>query len=94
MRHWLHSERRLQFGNFYQLRNFLRMEPAMFDKLLHRIRPRIAKQDTWYRQAIEPGIKLALTRRHIATGDTSYSYIWLVVQISFLYPLHLFRVAY
>ena len=82
MRPWLHSERRLQFGHFYRLmeelrledggsfRNFLRMEPAMFDELLHRIRPRIAKQDTWYRQAIDPGLKLALTLRHLATGDT------------------------
>ena len=106
VRPWLHSERRLQFGHFYRLmeelrledgdsfRNFLNMEPAMFDVLLHRIRPRIAKQYTWYRQAIEPGIKLALTLRHLATGDTSYTYIWLVVQISFLYPLHLFRVTY
>ena len=67
VRPWLHSERRLQFGHFYRLmeelrdgdsfRNFLRMEPAMFDELPHRIRPRIAKQDTWYCQAIEPGIK-------------------------------------
>ena len=64
----------------------------MFDELLNRIRPRIAKQDTWYRQAIDPGLKLALTLRPLATGDT-YTYIWLVVQISFLYPLHLFGVA-
>ena len=54
----LHSERRLQFDYFYRIleelrledgdsfRNFRRMEPAMFDELLHRIRPRIAKQDT------------------------------------------------
>ena len=91
MRPWLHSERRLQFGNFYRLmeelrledgdsfRNSLLMEPAMFDELLHRIRPRIAKQDTWYPQAIDPGLKLALILRHLATGDTytslSYDFI-------------------
>ena len=82
VRPWLHSERRLQFGHFYRLmeelrledggsfRNFLRMEPAMFDELLHRIRPRKAKQDTWYLQAIDPGLKLVPTLRHLATGDT------------------------
>lgn len=86
------EELRLEDGDSF--RNFLRMESAMFDELLHRIRPRTAKEDTWYRQAIEPGIKLALTLRHLATGDTSYTYIWLLVQISFLYPLHLLRVAY
>ena len=64
----------------------------MFDELLNRIRPRIAKQDNWYCQSIDPGLKLALTLSHLATGDT-YTYIWLVVQISFLYPLHLFGMA-
>ena len=34
-----------------------RMELAMFDELLHKFRPRSAKQNTWYRQAICPGQK-------------------------------------
>ena len=70
MRPWLDADRRLQYGHFYRLmeesrledgdsfRNFLRMEPAMFDELLHRIRPRIFKQNTWYQQAIDPGLRM------------------------------------
>lgn len=49
--------------------NFLRMPPVMFDELLARLVPLITKQDTNYRNAIEPGLKLAMTIRHLATGD-------------------------
>ena len=82
----LDSERSLRYGHFYRLmeelrqeegdsfRNFLWMERAIIDELLHRIRSRpgarIAKQNTWYRLAIDPGLKLALTLRHLTTGDT------------------------
>lgn len=44
----------------------------MFDKLLNRIRPRIAKHNTCYQQALDPGLKLAVTLRYLASGD-SYS---------------------
>ena len=84
VRPWLDADRRLQYGHFHRLMeelrledtgsftNFLRMEPAVFDELLNRIKPRITKQDTWYRKALDPGLKLAVTLRHLASGD-SYS---------------------
>ena len=50
-------------------KNFVRMEPAMFQELLERLTPRIAKKDTWYRRSLPPGLKLAITFRHLATGD-------------------------
>ena len=50
--------------------NFLRITPPMFDELLQRIIPLIEKQDTNYRKALEPGMKLAITLRHFATGDS------------------------
>jgi len=49
--------------------NFLRMPPAMFDELLTRVGPRITKQQTFYRDPLEPGMRLALTLRHLASGS-------------------------
>jgi hypothetical protein len=49
--------------------NFMRMSPEMFDEVLRRVGPRIQKQDTHYRNALEPGLKLAITLRHLASGD-------------------------
>ena len=44
-------------------RNFIRMDFAMFDELLERLSPRIAKKNTFYRETISPGIRLAITLR-------------------------------
>ncbi|XP_041369942.1 uncharacterized protein LOC121383910 [Gigantopelta aegis] len=41
----------------------------MFDELLARVGPRITKQQTWYREPLEPGMKLALTLCHLASGS-------------------------
>ncbi|XP_014664080.1 PREDICTED: uncharacterized protein LOC106806600 [Priapulus caudatus] len=49
--------------------NFLRMLLEMFDELLVRIGPRIQKQDTRYREALEPELKLAVTIRYLASSD-------------------------
>ena len=51
--------------------NFVRMEPVSFQELLMRVGPRITKRTTWFREPLEPGLKLAITLRHLATG---YSY--------------------
>jgi len=50
--------------------NFLRITPRMFDELLERIIPFIEKRNTRFRQALEPEMKLAITLRHLATGDS------------------------
>ena len=47
----------------------MRMPPEMFDELLTRVGPRITKGHTSYREPIEPGMKLALTLRHLACGS-------------------------
>jgi hypothetical protein len=81
VRSWLTANRRLQFGHYDQLMrelrmedtssffNYLRMEPQMFDELLHRVGHRIQKHDTNFRKALSPGLRLALTIRHLAAGD-------------------------
>lgn len=81
-RAWI--QRRRQFGLYDQLLvelrredprsfvNFMRMSPEMYDEILERVRHRITKQYTWFREPLEPGIKLALTLRHLASG-TKYS---------------------
>ncbi|XP_021376400.1 protein ALP1-like [Mizuhopecten yessoensis] len=50
--------------------NFLRMPREMFDELRQRVGPRITKKDTRFRPALDPGMKLALTLRHLASGDS------------------------
>jgi len=51
-------------------KNFLRMDPDIFIELLHRVGPRIEKQDTFFRKALPPGLKLAVILRYLATGDS------------------------
>ena len=84
--------RRRQFGLYDQLlvelrnedqasfKNFMRMPPETFDELLTIVGPRITKQNTTYREAIDSGLKLALTLRHVASGTKyhSMSYEWRV----------------
>ena len=46
------------------------MNPENFDELLDLIKEKITKQDTQMRQAISPELKLAITLRYLATGNT------------------------
>ncbi|KAG0726593.1 hypothetical protein GWK47_036232 [Chionoecetes opilio] len=87
-RQWL--ARRPLYGQYEQLlqegnredpngyKNFLRMDADLFGEIVERISPRIKKKDTNYRQALEPGLKLAVTLRHLAAGasyaDLMYSF--------------------
>ena len=50
-------------------RGFLRMEPEMFHELLNRVGPRITKS-AQSRPPLDPGLKLAITLRFLATGDS------------------------
>ena len=81
LRHWLSVERRLQYCQYDRLMaelrmedvrsffNFLLMQLEMPDELLNRVGPGIQKNDTLWRKSLEPGLKLAITLRHLAAGN-------------------------
>ena len=83
-RTWLNPARRRAFGIYDQLlvelrredpstfKRFLSMPPELYDEILERVRGRIRKQYTWYREPLEEGLKLAATLRHLVSG-TKYS---------------------
>ena len=80
VRPWL--ERRLLYGAYHSLMreleaespvdfiNYMRMEPSMFREVLIRLSDRIRKKTTNFREPLEPGLKLAITLRHLATGES------------------------
>lgn len=85
-RDWL--LRRAEFGVYHQLmeelrredvaafKNFLRVDPLLFQELVDRLTPRIEKKDSWFQKAIPPGLKVAITLRHFATGDSYHSLMY------------------
>ena len=50
-------------------KNFMRMPPAMFDEVVQRLTPRLSRTTTRFREPLEPGLKVALTLRHLASGS-------------------------
>jgi hypothetical protein len=90
VRPWI--SRRLDFGAYDQLMrelededvtsftNFLRFTPEGFRELLDTVGPHIQKQDTFWRKALPAGLKLAVTLRYMATGDSykSLGYVFRV----------------
>ena len=51
-------------------KNFLRIDEDMFDEIVERVRPLIQKQTTWWREPLDVGLRVAITLRYLATGDT------------------------
>lgn len=86
MRHWL--LRRADHGQYEQLltelnredpsgyKNFLRMTPEIFRELVDALSPLLEKKDTFMRKALEPGLKIAITLRYLATGDSYKSLMY------------------
>ena len=52
-------------------KNFLSMEPDVFDELFEWVGPAITKQYTSCRTPLEPDLKLVVTLRHIASGSSN-----------------------
>ncbi|KAL2077931.1 hypothetical protein ACEWY4_025616 [Coilia grayii] len=82
-RYWVHpiNVARQQHGEFHRLvmelrlhsdlfQQYFRLSRELFDELLARVGPRIAKMDTPFRKAIGPAQRLAICLRYLATGDS------------------------
>lgn len=79
---WPYLQRRMQYGHYDTLmdelynenpelyRNFLRMDRKMFNKIVECVTPRIEKKTTNFRKPIDPGTRVAITLRYLATGDS------------------------
>ena len=82
VRKWLSDTRREQYGHYSTLLkelktedekafyNYTRLPRGLYDEVLQRVEGRIQKKDTWYRKCLPPGLKLSITLRHLACGDS------------------------
>ena len=80
VREWL--LRRPTFGQYDQLltelhredlrgyKNFLRITPELFHEMVERLTPILEKKLTFMREPLDVGLKLAITLRFLATGDS------------------------
>ena len=74
--------RRMEYGQYEKLlfelqsedargfKNFVRVDHQLFQELIDRVGPRLEKRDSFMRKALEPGLRLAITLRYLATGDS------------------------
>ena len=61
---------RLELDYPMAYRNFIRMPLELFQELQQRLGPEIQREMTWMREPLSPGLKLAVTLRHLASGDS------------------------
>ena len=57
-------------------RNFLRMDYEIYQEILTRIEHRINPKKSMYRKPLTAGIKLAITSRYLASGDSYHSLMY------------------
>ena len=82
VRKWLSDKRSQRYGHYSTLLNELKTEDekaffnytrlprGLYNEVLQRIEGRIEKKDTWYRKSPSLGLKLSITLRHLACGDS------------------------
>ena len=60
--------------------HFMRMPPVMLDAIVTRLTPRLTKPKINFRPNLKPGLKVAITLRHLASGTkyTDMQYAWRV----------------
>jgi len=60
----------LEQGDVKSFRNFVRMDPGMFNQMVEDLKPLIQKKRTNWRKPLPAGLKLAITLRYLATGNS------------------------
>jgi hypothetical protein len=70
----------LASGDSDSYKNHLRMSVEKFEELLGMVGPKIQKESTWFGDAISVRMKLEITLRHLAGGDSlsSLQYLYCV----------------
>ena len=61
---------RLHLDDPMTYRNFIQMPPQPYQELEQRITAEFQRDRTLMRDPVSPGVKLAVTNRHLATGDS------------------------
>ena len=51
-------------------KNFLRLDEDLFNEIVERVRPYLEKKTTWWRDPLEVGLRVAITLRFLATGNS------------------------
>ena len=69
-RHYDHLMQELNREDVREYKHFIRVSPELFMEVLHRVGPRIQKFHTNWRAPLEPGLKIAITLRYLATGNS------------------------
>jgi len=67
----------LEFNEDVLFKNLMRMSKMNFYTLLGIMKPKITKQNTHFRKSVPAEIKLVITLRHLATGDSFMSLMYL-----------------
>ena len=79
---WPYLQRRMEYGHYENLmqelsrecpelfKNFARMDRQLFDDIVERVTPLIQKKTTFWRKPIPAGLRVAITLRFLATGDS------------------------
>lgn len=69
--------RDLEFNEDVLFKNFTRMSKRNFYTILGIVEPMITKQNTRFRESVPAEMKLAITLRYLATGDSFMSLMYL-----------------
>ena len=79
---WPYLHRRLEYCHYDTLmqelylenpelyRNYTRMDRTLFNDIVERVTPHIEKKTTFWRTPIDPALRVAITLRFLATGNS------------------------